>query len=131
MITIIHNSNKFWTTWVFVVLAIVWMNLILLPCVHAASFDQETSHECPHCPAPDESSCHSNDDCSDCDAGNNIIKSQKVNIKLEDNQKTFALPSWRESDYANEFNASDVPIIVTITNYISPPIYLKNCVFLN
>ena len=131
MITTIHNSNKFWATWIFVVLAAVWMNLILLTCVHAVSFNQETSHECPHCPAPDNNPCHSNDDCDDCDAGLNTHKAQKYNIELEDHQKFAALSSWYENDITIHSNYSERRLSASVTNYISPSIYLKNCAFLN
>lgn len=118
-------------SWTLILISAAWLNLVLVPCVGAVSIDQQTSHECLHCPSPENDPCHSDSDCNNCDDGLNTLKAQKYNIELEDHQKFAALPSWYENDITIHSNYSERRLSASVTNYISPPIYLKNCAFLN
>ena len=131
MIATIHKDNRHWATYIFVVLSVLWLNFILIPCVHAGTIDQQTGHDCPHCPTPEKDSCHSDNECSDCDDGLNALKAEKSNQKLDDHTKYTALPSSCDSDCPDVTRYSTVLVTSVEINYISPPIYLKNCVFLN
>lgn len=124
-------NNKNLTTLIFFILGVVWLNFVLLPCVHAVTFDQQTNHKCPHCPAPEKDFFHNKNDCDDCNHGLNTLKSQNNKLELDDNPKFTALPSLCDSENVNETKHSVVPLITTVVNYSFPPIYLQNSAFLN
>lgn len=128
---ILREYKKIRTIWTLTIVSVVLLNFTILPCVHAFSFNQEINHECPHCLAPEKSSCHSSDDCSDCAAELNTLKVKEYKIGLEDNQNLTALLSWYEKDITIHSNYAERRLSASESNYISPPIYLKNCAFLN
>jgi hypothetical protein len=131
MITTPQINKKHWTTLIFVVVSAMWLNFIVIPCVHAVNVDQQIRHDCPHCPVPEKDPCHSDSGCSDCDNGLNTLKAEKNNQKLDDSTKYTALPASCDSDYLDVTRHSNVLVTSIETHYPSPPIYLKNCAFLN
>lgn len=128
---ILRKYKKIRTIWTLTIVSVVLLNFTTLPCVHAFSFNQEINHECPHCLAPEKSSCHSNDGCSDCTTELNTFKVKEYDIGLEDHQNLTALPSCYEKDISTHSNYAERRLSASKVNHISPPIYLKNCAFLN
>jgi hypothetical protein len=129
MLAIIHKNVIVNTKWIYVVLAAVWLNLMILTCANALAIGHH-GYVCPCCPTSENGPCHSKVDCSNCDAGKNTLTSQEFNVKHEDNEKNIALTSWHEKNYALESSNSNIFILTTVENYILLPIYLKNCAFL-
>lgn len=74
--------NKSWTIWTHILISVAWL-IFLVPCVGAVSIDQQISHECPHCPSPENDPCH----------GDSDRNKRNIEIELEDHQRFAALPS--------------------------------------
>ncbi|MFT5453148.1 MAG: hypothetical protein ACI9N9_002649 [Enterobacterales bacterium] len=131
MMTSIRNNNKVWATLLIVVLGVIWLNIALLPCVHAAFGDNPITHNCPHCPIPQKDSCHDKNTCDNCDDGYNTLNVQKYNIEVEKNRANFFVPPLKS---VNDYSIFPQLVDIQKTTYFcknSIPIYLKNCAFLN
>ena len=130
MIKTNYKNNKDLTTWIFVVFSAVLLNLIILPCVHAASIDQQTKHDCPHCPVPKKDPCHNDNECDDCNSSLISHKAQKSNTEQDENPKFGAFTQHCHSESTNQFGPFKTKHS-TEFDYHFPPIYLQNCAFLN
>ncbi len=128
--SIYKNNNKPLTTLIFVVLSVVWLNIVITPCVHAITIDQQSDHDCPHCPAPEKDSCHNNNECDGCDRGLITLKAQKPNTEQEDILEFAALTQHCHSESTNQFGPFKTRHL-TKFDYYFPPIYLQNCALLN
>lgn len=114
-----------------VVLGVIWLNFVLLPCVHAAITDNTTTHNCPHCPTPENDSCHNDNTCENCQSGVATLKVQKDNFESEKHRVNFTTLNFK---LAHDYTVSSQLPEVTKQSYqcnYSIPIYLKNCAFLN
>ncbi len=126
----LQRNNINWTAWILALIGIVWLSFVLIPCVHAVSSGLQNEHNCPHCPTPGKDPCHSNNNCNDCDTAKTTVKTQKLSIQQDDLPKLSALTQECHSAIANQ------PVFIkkyfsTQFFYNFPPIYLKNCAFLN
>ena len=53
----IRKRRRSLTTRVLAMLGVVWLNMVLQPCLMAAEMDMDMTGPCPHCPAPMTDDC--------------------------------------------------------------------------
>lgn len=131
MIASINKNNKPRASFFVAVLGAIWLNFVLLPCVHAASIDNANTHNCPHCPIPQKDSCHDNSTCEETQNGVATLKVQKDNDELDKYRINFtAFNPKLAHEYTISSQLSETTLQSCRYNY-PIPIYLKNCAFLN
>lgn len=53
----IRNRSRRWVPRVMAPLAVVWLSMVIQPCLMAAEMDGQMDGNCPHCPTPMQQDC--------------------------------------------------------------------------
>ena len=117
--------------------SVVWMSIALAQCVYAGAIDNSAAHnDSSHCVLLDSDLVKHDKDCVDCSGYQIALPAQEITYfenfdRDEENQPNYVvLASSNEHTLVNDFKCI-ADTTVQLQNKYSPPIYLKNCAFLN
>ena len=131
-----HTTSKWQLAGALILISVVWCSMALAQCVYADSIENSSVHDTSDCVLHDNNPIKNDKDCIDCSSSLVTLTSQESSFSHKfqydnDDQPSFAaLISLYEPRNVTDFACNtDVPI--QSKNRYFPPIYLKNCVFLN
>ena len=129
-------NTKWQLAGALILASVVWLSIALTQCVYADSIEYSAAHDSSNCALHDNNPIKKDKDCVDCNSSLITLTtqentfSQKYHYELEDQPNLIALASLYTPQFTigSKCNANAV---TQLDNDYSPPIYLKNCVFLN